>query len=64
MKGVFDRLRREAIWERMKEMRIEENIIERIKDMYKGTLGMVRIKDKVIGTLLLEEGVSTASDPI
>lgn len=53
MKGAFDRLKREEIWNMLEEIGIEENITERIRD----TRSMIKIKEKIVGSMELRKGV-------
>lgn len=46
MKGEFDRLKREEIWNMLEEIGTEENITERIRDIYTGTKNTNKDKDK------------------
>lgn len=55
MKGEFDRLKREEIWNMLEEIGTEENITERIKDIYTGTRSTIKIKEKIAGSMELKK---------
>ena len=55
--AAFDKLKREEIWRKMEEMKIEEGLRERIKEIYEGTRCEIEIAKKVIGAFRTEKGV-------
>ena len=57
MKTAFDKLKREEIWRKMEEMKIEEGLRERIKEIYEDTRCEIEIGKKVIGAFRIEKGV-------
>lgn len=57
MKGAFDRLKREEIWNMLEKIGIEENITERIRDIYTGTKSTIKIKEKRVGSMELKKGI-------
>ena len=57
MKAAFDKLKREEIWRKMEEMKIEEGLIERIKEIYEDTRCEIEIGRKVVGAFRTEKGV-------
>ncbi|XP_025262551.1 golgin subfamily A member 6-like protein 22 [Camponotus floridanus] len=57
MKGAFDRLKREEIWNMLEKIGIEENITERIRDIYTGTKSTIKIKEKRVRSMELKKGV-------
>ncbi|XP_025271364.1 golgin subfamily A member 6-like protein 22 [Camponotus floridanus] len=57
MKGAFDRLKREEIWNMLEKIGIGENITERIRDIYTGTKSTIKIKEKRVGSMELKKGV-------
>lgn len=41
----------------LEKIGIEENITERIRDIYTGTRSMIKIKKKIVGSMELRKGV-------
>lgn len=57
LKGAFNRINREEIWKRMKELGIEEELTDCIRDIYGDTMVQVRIDSTTVGRLKLNSRV-------
>ena len=44
MKAVFDRLKREKIWERLEKKGVNGKLVRRIRSLFKGTRARVEIE--------------------
>lgn len=57
MKGAFDKLKREKLWELMEQAEVSHKLKERIKEIYNGTSFKVRIDDGESGVIYTKNGV-------
>jgi len=57
MKGAFDKLRREKLWELMKKNEISSKLRDRIKEIYNGTAFKIRIDEKISEEIYTKKGV-------
>lgn len=57
MKGVFDKLKREKLWELMEQAEVSHKLKERIKEIYNGTSFKVKIDDDESGVIYTINGV-------
>jgi len=57
MKGAFDKLRREKLWELMEKNEISSKLRDRIKEIYNGTTFKIRIDEKISEEIYTKKGV-------
>jgi len=57
MKGAFDKLRREKLWELMEKNEISSKLRDRIKEIYNGTAFKIRIDEKISEEIYTKKGV-------